>query len=184
MFPKLLMKAKRTMIITNQLHLHLPTINCQLHHDHRHINHHHQDYSTTTLSIQNLIMNYQNHTLIIMCQYCQSQIQYYIERPLCMMFMNKLPRLKPNQKMIILNVLLFMTQLLFIEVTFQLNLKLKLMPAEVVSKVCVTQWTKISKIMTLKFLHVEEQSFRSLFYPSRLPCNTVTVAPPISTQLH
>ena len=163
MFPKLLMKAKRTMIITNQLHLqHLPTINCQLHHDHWLINHHH--HSTTTLSIQNLIMNYQNHT-----QYCQSQIQYNIERPLCMMFMNKLPRLKPNQKMIILNVLLFMTQLLFIEVTFQLNLKLKLMPAEVVSKLCVTQWTKISKIMTLKFLHVEEQSFRSLFYPSRLP---------------
>ena len=42
---------------------------------------------------------------------------------------------KPNQKMIILNVLLFMTQLLFIEVTFQLNLKLKLMP-EVVSSMC------------------------------------------------
>ena len=74
-----------------------------------------------------------------MCQYCQSQIQYYIERPLCMMFMNKLPRLKPNQKMIILNVLLFMTQLLFIEVMFQLNPKLKLMPEVGVVTIYLTQ---------------------------------------------
>ena len=74
----------------------------------------------------------------------QSQDHNYIiiRRLLCMMFMNLiLPlRLKSNPKMIILvKELLFMTQLLFIEVMFQLNPKLKLMPEVGVVTIYLTQ---------------------------------------------
>ena len=129
MFPKLLMKAKQFMMTPNQDR---PTM----------INHQVQDHSTTTsisIIIQKLyIINHQKNLM------GQSQDHNYIiiRRPLYMMFMNLiLPlRLKSNPKMIILvTELLFMTQLLFIEVMFQLNPKLKLMPEVGVVTIYLTQ---------------------------------------------
>ena len=126
MFPKLLMKAKQFMMTPNQ---DLPTM----------INHQVQDHSTTSISIiQKLYII--NHQKNLMGQY--QDHNYIIRRPLCMMFMNLiLPlRLKSNPKMIILvKELLFMTQLLFIEVMFQLNPKLKLMPEVGVVTIYLTQ---------------------------------------------
>ena len=128
MFPKLLMKVRQFMMTPNQDRHHLPTMT-----------NHHQDHSTTSIVIiQKLyIINHQKNLM------GQSQDHnYIIRRPLCMMFMNLiLPlRLKSNPKMIILvKELLFMTQLLFIEVMFQLNPKLKLMPEVGVVTIYLTQ---------------------------------------------